>query len=999
MRKTFVRTWGIAVLGMVAALGSAPAAAFTEPAFVQTRLEGCKEPASTDVLVCLDAEYTTGNLGKKWNELDLVPHRLTTDLGNQATATTTYSVYIAADYQRGAYFGYDVITVPVVNAAKSHASCSVSPVGLQQVGPSLTGGIDSSIYRELSISQSKGTTCVFDWQQRLAITSSQFSGSSLQSYLFDQVNLSGGKKTVPLPLGEVKPQTIAKTMEAAQGSDHAWTIKKSPTLRTLDFGDVCRANAPASLPVSITVQWTKLQAVPGGPITVTTKIYATNPASRRIRVNVSDAIRSGTTVLDTVAGTKVVEANTTNDLVLTHTFLAPAGTTNLNDIATATYVDEITNVPVPLTTTATASAPVQNTGPVTNAMAVISDREWISGAGLTFSVPAPSIPAFVGYTAGTPTSGEVLWTTTDPQTGSGSITFNKTVYLEAKRITSGTLTDVASVAGNNGFAAATNPVEIAITSSARSKLTINKKYEGAPLTTGERLVFAFTVAGGGQTQNAQITLGAGQTQGSTMLADLTADNYVVEEGQTLFYPAGCNDATCALAVALAPDGGPQRNADLTTKNGIATCAATVEYVNKPTPGKLPTAEVQKITDPSTSTGAWAFTLKRPDGSTLATVSNETPNDGIYSLFGVALDEEGTYTVVETTQAGWDLTAVNGVATAVNACTFTVKFPEDYVGGKVYQCTFKNTQRGKVQVVKSLKGSTTFTEQFTFQLRTGASSSADGSALETLKTNDPSAVPPTTNVLNFATMLVPGTTYQMCEATQAGWMTSFNDPTSPLYVPGAFMPPGTTIPNPGVDNSWLCANFQVAPRATKVFTIDNSPPPGGRALTIGYWKNHASCTSSSTNKLATKQTVDSVLYNAGTPIGILKGSKIDSKTVDPGAGPFGIYGQTATSTVDCPYAVALLDKRNFGGQKKASDPLFNMAAQLVAVELNLAAGAYTCGSVANLVTEAEGLLSKYAFTGAGYTGKLSTSNPNDAGRANFLASKLDDYNNNRAGVCP
>jgi hypothetical protein len=160
---------------------------------------------------------------------------------------------------------------------------------------------------------------------------------------------------------------------------------------------------------------------------------------------------------------------------------------------------------------------------------------------------------------------------------------------------------------------------------------------------------------------------------------------------------------------------------------------------------------------------------------------------------------------------------------------------------------------------------------------------------------------------------------LCEATQAGWMTSFNNAAAPYFVPGAFQPPGNTIPNPNVDNSWLCVDFTVSPGETKTFNVDNSPPPGGRALTIGYWKNHASCTSSSTNKLLNKQTLDSVLYNSGSAVGILKSSKIVSLV----NGGFGLYGQNVTTTADCAHAVSLLDKRNFSGAKMASDPLFNM----------------------------------------------------------------------------
>ncbi len=68
--------------------------AFTKSVHVGFTLEGCRNdgtivlPNGSGQFICPDAAYTTGNLGKGWNELDLVPHRLTTTSGNQATVTT-----------------------------------------------------------------------------------------------------------------------------------------------------------------------------------------------------------------------------------------------------------------------------------------------------------------------------------------------------------------------------------------------------------------------------------------------------------------------------------------------------------------------------------------------------------------------------------------------------------------------------------------------------------------------------------------------------------------------------------------------------------------------------------------------------------------------------------------------------------------------------------------------------------------------------------------------
>src|SRR5262245_60454618 len=80
------------VAALVVVVGS-PAQGFPNPAdesnHVNFTLEACKLTAGTTLpiagqFICPDAMYTTGNLGKSWNELDLVPHRLTMEAGTQS---------------------------------------------------------------------------------------------------------------------------------------------------------------------------------------------------------------------------------------------------------------------------------------------------------------------------------------------------------------------------------------------------------------------------------------------------------------------------------------------------------------------------------------------------------------------------------------------------------------------------------------------------------------------------------------------------------------------------------------------------------------------------------------------------------------------------------------------------------------------------------------------------------------------------------------------------
>src|SRR5205085_8493525 len=129
------------------------------------------------------------------------------------------------------------------------------------------------------------------------------------------------------------------------------------------------------------------------------------------------------------------------------------GTTNLNDVATGTYTDKVTNIAIPGSTTATASATVQPSGVELNTSASVNDLESITGAGFSYSTDSVSgaSGAFdLGYLAGTATTGSVSWTSAS-QSGSGSATFSKTIYAGSGTSSSGTLSDTATLTGSDGF--------------------------------------------------------------------------------------------------------------------------------------------------------------------------------------------------------------------------------------------------------------------------------------------------------------------------------------------------------------------------------------------------------------------------------------------------------------------------------------------------------------------------------------------------------------------
>jgi len=1151
-----------------------------------------------------------GNLGKGWNELDLVPHRLIARNGNSGTPVT-YNVIIAADYKTSGKIGYDSITEPQIIRqpqlnAFSDSSCRMSStVMAERAG--VTGGVDVVIYRILTITQNSGTTCVIDWANRLALGASQYPGSSLQSYMFEQEDFKTGKKTVSIPVRQAVPQSLSKNMTADQDVDYVWSISKSPHDATVNFGDVCDPEAVFEKQVKVNIEW---KILPGafGWVTVVTKVYATNPASRTVTVDVTDVIRGntggGVVTLDTAASGRVdVPANTTQ-LVLTHTYNAPYNVTSLSDVATAMYFDKVTGLPIPGTTTATASAPVRTN--VQDSVVNVKDEESITGEGLSFSVDEvtvdPIFPwSFTNYPAlGEITVGPVNWqalgqTACANQDGCkvGAVEFTKTVKLDQKIKTSGMLTDTAVVARTTGETIDSDEAFVEIYSDASVKLTITKTIPDPSILTGqETLSFVFDVCPAGG-----------------MSGDCTGS--YISPSPTITFAAGDSASKSVTIGGLAPGYyrvyeqpvkgfSPESNPQYENIN-LPTCAGSLTFANTTPQELIARAKVKKVTAPAGSEAGWSFTLSTD------TVGCDDPNETKtttgtgFETFEALLKDGCQYTITETAQAGWEKTGESGKWESSSApagtCEFWVNYPQDY--GDVFECVMTNTREtGSLKITKSVSnpdeatlpaaftgmydcgtgytgtwsvaaggsqtisgiptgntcsvvetapaaitgytwGTVTYTpssivistkgetfeivvtnsitrdkgslkitkvvngggagftgsfgveavctgdggthkptveypapgfvtitdipagntctvtetsksgapdgytwaaeiisgspatiskggtaevtvtntvtglakvvktvsgqapaagQTFTFQLRKDASTTSDGTVLEQKNTD-------ASGDISFTTVLLPGQTYQICEWVFPGWNTNLAGD-GPLFVPNSIIPPA--LPNPNVDNLTVCANFTAAAGTTRTFNVDNTPPPGGRALTIGFWKNWASC---STSKGGQKWMLDLALGIAtamtpNPPDGlVMSAQNAGSGWPDYAAIRYLILKGDPSSTIDnikaapdCSKAVNLLNKSTIDGKKKmSSDPLFNMAAQLVAAEANRFMGAAVSGVTITNIDRAVLLLGKYKFNGLPYTPKLSTA---DANLANCLATQLDNYNNNRpVSSCP
>lgn len=643
------------VLSVIPAAFVASAQAYTPPGNkIQLTFEGCRYyqglvfPENGE-LMCPDTEYTSGNLGKGWNELDLVPFRLTAE--NTGSEESTFNVIIAADYTTDGKAGYDLITIPTVSD-----NCQIV-VGEQLTTGAVTGGADEVIYRELQLTAPAGQTCEVNWYSRLALGAAQYPGSSLQAYIFESDDFSQGKRTIPIPVKEILPQTIDKDMTATTGSNYAWSLTKEATPATVTIDNTCLVEEDISeIPVTVDIDWTRSEAEPDA-VTITTNVYATNPAARTITVNVTDKIYAGQDQsgdpIDTMASSVDVPANTTQK-ILTHTFAwdNPDNETFVNDVATATYTDKLTGVKIDGTTTAQAEAPIQVLNSE-DATADVSDTETLSGPnGVTFSVASEGDGSFSNYTAGDKTVGPVDWSIENLDS-SGSMTFDKTLYIPRGTSGTGTLSDTATLTTGDGLET-TAQAEIAINVDTTATLTIAKTIPDI-LTGDETATFTFDVSDGEGVvrDDVPVTFTAGQTTQSVDVAGLVPGGYTVTEN-----PATGWDAP----------GAPQ-DVDLSG----TTCAGEVAFTNTVTAA---TASAVKVTAPAGSEGGWVMNLTR---SGVAEATQVTTNDAGVADFGPLV--EGSYTITETMKDGW------AAAGQAGDCEFTVDYPRD--SGKVFTCTLTN----------------------------------------------------------------------------------------------------------------------------------------------------------------------------------------------------------------------------------------------------------------------------------------------------------------------
>ncbi|WP_345986325.1 hypothetical protein WCX49_04185 [Sulfurimonas sp. HSL-1656] len=1080
MKTSFREKWGLVkrMLGAGALLFAVAASAN-----ISYTLEGCRSTSIPDGYdlgandyVCPDGAYTTGNL-KGWAELDLVPHRVTIE--NKGSDPQKFTFTVGGDYlyaEGGALRGWDYVSVLVLDEDLSNQICKDWAFANQDqlvvqdlyITPDDqgVGGVFTTIYRQIAVAGGGsaggeyaanglpgGAVCVANYFQRLALGSHLYTGSSLQSNLWNEVLDSGGigQKRVQLP--DVKAVETSKDMTARQAQSYGWAISKSGPA-TVDFGDTCAPSAVTSKPVDVNVTWTKLPSTPVGTIGVHTEIYVSNSSSRAIYANVSDVVyySGGMTSVQPVACEPYLMPSNFSGVVCEHDVVIPEGeSTGLYDIATISFDDPfLPDVPILVTLDATASASVQP-GDQLNTTATVRDHEWIESTnGLISFASGAFTPGDIGaydapYVSGTETLGDVNWTSYTVE-DSGTLVFHKTVYITGPMIATGTLSDTATIVGDGGFTPEPATHEIALSADATVTLTIYKTVPDI-LDGNDSIDVIFTVSKEGMDDiNRTLTFtAAGPLTQSTEVAGLEPGTYsVTETAPTGFEPEG--SAIKPVTITL-----PSCGESVTFNNQLAG---------------QPAVKVIKVTKPAEIAGVpqkgdWNMTLYKetaPDVWTAVSSLLTDPNSATNVLVPEGELEEGHYKVVEIMKDGWYMSDQSG------DCDFTVDYPEDLYRAD-YECQFENTKYATV-IINKLTVPAGMPDYFHFAQDINGSYDLNLTHLGShtfmdvipgtyaVTEDDPTpeydliglvcveldGVENSSTSLSQrkATIVVdPGETVQCTYTNRKRGqieLIKYENGTMSYTMGWSFTLSGNGVnivdtpdSNGLVDfnDVWLVPGLEYTVCETGIpvawenlWYVEGSPVPYDNPAS-GEASNENHCYDFS---VEANQTIHFVVHNNYTPpggeprtIGYWKNwttcdghgnqqEKAEAANL--------LAGQTEVWLVDyvlpitlggfvvdnCEDAVSILDKRDVSsGKKRAGDAAYGLAAQLMAAKANYAAGATQCSAATDAIDAGDALLLSIGFDGTGGYLKGGKNAAAQKAEATSIAGTLDAYNN--GVLCP
>ena len=403
-----------------------------DPSHVGSTLEGCKVTTAITLpngggdFICPTAAYTSGNLGKSWNELDLVPFRLTLDAGGAAPATQTYSLAVVLDHEDGtpARPGYDVISALTLNTALSSAGCTAASDGRASRPPRTSAASTSRSTARSPSRSSRTPTCVYDYYGRLALGLAPVPRLRAAREPRQREPRHPGHRR----LGRLDPRQRDPPAGAQQGHVGARRTPttpgrsrraRSPTTWT-SRTPATPAN-PRNATVAVTITWTKLAATPVG------RDHGRHARLRR-EPRVADDHRHGLRQHQVGHDEPPHGHRRRGRRAGEHEAAGPDAHDDRAGGHDRPQRHRHRDVPrqgderrrFPARTQATATATVQGSGHTTNGSAVITDSESIAGE---FSYSADSFTPNVGsfdngYVAGTHTTAQTDWTSAS-QTGVG----------------------------------------------------------------------------------------------------------------------------------------------------------------------------------------------------------------------------------------------------------------------------------------------------------------------------------------------------------------------------------------------------------------------------------------------------------------------------------------------------------------------------------------------------------------------------------------------------
>lgn len=366
-----------------------------------------------------------------------------------------------------------------------------------------------------------------------------------------------------------------------------------------------------------------------------------------------------------------------------------------------------------------------------------------------------------------------------------------------------------------------------------------------------------------------------------------------------------------------------------------------------------------------------FDLYAPNGTVVesATVTNSS---SVFE-FTIPLVPAGLWSIEERIDSaslvGWTPT------TSEPLCEFTVAYPAN-AGNTINSCNFTNRERALVWINHTTNGIVDSTLSWSFQIN----------ATSTVVATD-NSYGDVDGMLTFGnTSLDTQTGYTICELNvPAGWISKWSVTIGSTEVSLAtFNPDSALIPSSQsvgrVCYTILPSNpLHLSPGEILTINVDTNRTTIGEPRTVEYWMEWNNCSNTNNDTYATV-----AIDNGGWSGGYWLLEDVLDTSI-PGAGISQPYNLTS-----CTDAVGLLSQWS-----NSTDCAYPLAAQLIAAESNVIAGAIACNASTDAISSAQSFLTSIGFNGSG---SYLPAGDAQCPTANALMTKLDYYNNGLLCSC-